>query len=149
MAALQNNDQYVGELLVKDGIISSEDLRRGLEEQKSNKDFLCATLVRLGFASEEKIFSILSLQIGVPYLNLKDFKIEPAALKAFPGSFALACKCIPVKIVDDCLFVALTDPLNSKAVEEIRSYAGVDKLKIFLSGENDVRDTIKKYYGLQ
>ena len=87
MTALQNNDQYVGELLVRDGIISSEDLRRGLEEQKINKDFLCSTLVKLGFASEEKIFSILSLQIGVPYLNLKDFKIEPAALKAFTGNF--------------------------------------------------------------
>lgn len=149
MTALQNNDKYVGELLVRDGIISNEDLRRGLEEQKNNKDFLCSTLVRLGFASEEKIFSILSLQIGVPFLNLKDFKIEPSALKAFPGNFALACKCVPLKKVGDCLFVALTDPLNSKAVEEIRVYAGAEKLKIFLSGENDIRDAIKKYYGLQ
>ncbi len=54
-----------------------------------------------------------------------------------------------LKKVGDCLFVALTDSLNAKAVEEIRSYAGVGKLKIFLSGENDIRDTIKKYYGLQ
>ena len=149
MTPLQNNDQYIGELLVRDGIISNEDLLKGLEEQKNNKDFLCSTIVKLGFASEEKIFSILSLQIGVPYLNLKDFKIEPAVLKVLPGNFALACKCIPLKKVGDCLFVTLTDPLNSKAVEEIRSYAGVDKLKIFLSGENDIREAIKKHYGLQ
>ncbi len=148
MTALQNNDQYIGQLLVRDGIISNEELEKGLEEQKKRNGFLCSTLVQLGLASEEKIFSILSLQIGVPYLSLKDFKIDPTALGRFPGNFALACNCLVIKKVADTYYVAMSDPMNSRAVNEIKAYLGVEKVKIFLAGDSDIRETIKKFYGV-
>ncbi len=148
MIALQNNDKYIGQLLVKDGIITSQDLERGLTEQKKGRDFLCSTLVRLGLASEEKIFSILSLQIGIPFLSLKDIKVEPTAVSRVPGNFALACNFMPVKVVDDCLYIAMSDPLNTQAIEEIRAYIGTDKLRIFLAGEAGIRGLIKDNYGL-
>jgi len=147
MTAIQNNDQYIGQLLVRDGLITPADLERGLNEQKRAREFLCTTLVRLGLASEEKIFSILSLQIGIPFLSLKGVKIDPVILNRVPGSFALACKCVPLKIVDSCYYVAMSDPLNSEAVNEIKSYLGASELRIFLSGDNEIRDTIKTYYG--
>lgn len=148
MIALQNNDQYIGQLLIKDGVITSRDLERGLSEQKKNRDFLCSILVRLGLASEDKIYSILSLQIGIPFLSLKDTKIEPTALNRVPGNFALACKFIPVKIVDDCLYIAMSDPLNAQALEEIRAYVGTEKIRVFLAGEGAIRGLIKDHYGL-
>ena len=61
MAAIQNNDQYIGQLLIRDGVITARELDRGLEEQRKNRDFLCSNLVRLGFATEEKIFSFQPL----------------------------------------------------------------------------------------
>jgi hypothetical protein len=148
MTALQNNDCYIGQLLVTDGIITVEDLDRGLVEQKNSRDYLCSTLVRLGLASEEKIFSILSLQIGVPFLSLRDSKVDPIALGRVPGNFALACKFVPLKIVDDMFYIAMADPMNSRALEEIKSYLGVEKIKVFLSGDNEIRETIKTYYGI-
>ena len=145
---IQNNDQYIGQILLEDGVITTEDLKRGLIEQKKNRDFLCTTLVKLGFASEEKIFSLLSLQLGVPYLNLKDVQVDTAVVNRIPGSLALACKCLPLKVIEDVFFIAMTDPLNTQTVDEIKGYVGVEKFKIFLAGDNDLRDSIKKYYGL-
>jgi len=146
--AIQENDSYIGRLLVKDGIISENDLSLGLEEQKRERDFLCSTLVRMGYASEEKIFSILSLQIGVPFLLLRDCPVDPCILNVVPGNFASACRFMPLKSEDEQLYLATSDPLNNQALEEIRSYLGFRNLKVFLAGENDVRQTIKKYYGV-
>jgi len=146
--SIQENDTYIGQLLLKDGLIDREDLRRGLEEQKKKREFLCATLVRMGFASEEKVFSILSLQIGVPFLLLRDCPIDPAVLNAVPGNFAAACNFMPLKSEGDQLFLATADPMNGRALEEIRTYLGFNRLKVFLAGDNDVRQTIRKYYGV-
>ncbi|HAJ57229.1 MAG TPA: hypothetical protein DCL35_05610 [Candidatus Omnitrophica bacterium] len=148
MIALQNNDAYIGELLLRDGAIAREDLDKGLEEQKKTRDFLCSTLVRLGFASEEKIFSILSLQIGVPFLNLQDVEIDRNVLGRIPGNFALACKFFPIKESDGALYIAMADPLNSGAVDEIKSYLGADNLKVFLASDSEIRRAIKAHYGI-
>jgi len=148
VSAIQNNDRYIGMLLVKDGVITQGDLQRGLDEQKKGRDFLCATLVRLGLASEEKIFSILSLQIGVPYLSLIELSIDPFIVNRLPGRLAASCRCLPVKEADGTMYVAMTDPLNSQVIDEIRSYLGVERIKVFLTGDNDLQSAIQKYYHL-
>jgi len=148
VSAIQNNDRYIGMLLVKDGVITQGDLQRGLDEQKKGRDFLCAPLVRLGLASEEKIFSILSLQIGVPYLSLKDLSIDPFIVNRLPGRLAASCRCLPVKEADGTMYVAMADPLNSQVIDEIRSYLGVERIKVFLTGDNDLQSAIQKYYHL-
>ncbi len=147
MAALQNNDTYVGQLLVKDGIITRQELEEGLLEQKKSKDFLCSTIVRLGFASEEKIYSILSLQIGVPFLSLENVKIDADILNRVPASFVRASLCLPLKIVGRVFYLAMADPLDAKTVEEAKSYVRADEMRIFLSGENAIRQAVKTYYG--
>jgi type IV pilus assembly protein PilB len=150
MAPLQNNDRYIGQLLIKDGVITATDLEKGLQEQKRNApSHLCTNLVRLGFASEEKIFSILSLQIGVPFVNLKEVKIDPVILNLMPARLAMTFRCLPLRRVGDVIYIAMSDPLNTKAIKEIKSYLGVSKLKIFLAGDMDVQETIKSHYGLK
>ncbi len=148
MSALQNNDRYIGQLLLKDGIITQQDLSRGLEEQKKSRNHLCEVLVRLGVASEEKVFSILSLQIGVPYVSLKDFQVDATALRRMPGKLAKAFKCLPLRISGDVAYLAMSDPLDNQASEEIRSYLSVSKLKIFLAGDQDIELALHKYYDL-
>jgi hypothetical protein len=146
MGAIQNNDRYIGQLLVKDGIINDEELEQGLEEQKRSRDYLCSTLVRLGLATEEKVFSILSLQIGVPYLGLKDTQVDPLALRRMPGKLAKAFNCLLLRISEDVAYLAMTDPMNAKAIDEIRSYLGVTRVKTFLSGDQDIALALHKYY---
>lgn len=145
---LQHNNRYVGELLVKEGVITSEELETGLLEQRKNREFLCATFVRLGFASEEKIFSLLSLQIGIPFMKLNDMAPDPLVLARFPGRLALALKCMPIAMMQDALYVAMSDPLNGTAVSEIKSYLGAAKIKVFLCGDCDLREAIRTRYGI-
>jgi MSHA biogenesis protein MshE len=144
--ALQNNDSYIGQLLVTEGVIKQDDLARGLEEQKARHEFLCATLVRLGLAREEKVFSILSLQIGVPFLNLKEAPVDTSATQRMPGKLARACRCFLLRICDDVAFLATSDPLNTRAIEEVRTYLGVSRVKTFLAGDQDLAGALQKYY---
>jgi hypothetical protein len=146
MAAIQNNDVYIGQLLVNEGIINQEDLIRGLEEQKKRRDYLCSTLVNMGFATEEKVFSILSLQIGVPFLNLKEAQVDMSSLSRMPGKLALAFKCVLLRVTDDVAYLAMSDPLNAQTTDEIRTYLGVPKIKIFLAGDQDIANALHKYY---
>ncbi|HQP92138.1 MAG TPA: hypothetical protein PLU24_05635, partial [Candidatus Omnitrophota bacterium] len=74
-------------------------------------------------------------------------KIDPVVLNSMPGSFAKACKCVPIKCVDNCYYIAMSDPLNSECVKEIKSYLGAADLKVFLSGDREISDTIRSYYG--
>lgn len=145
MAAIQNNDAYIGQLLVNEGVINQDDLIRGLEEQIKRHDYLCSTLVRMGFASEERIFSILSLQIGVPFLNLKEAQLDLSALRRMPGKLARAFKCLVLRVVDDVAYLAMSDPLNAQSVQEIRAYLGVSKVKIFLAGDQDISSVLEKH----
>ena len=145
--ALQQNDKYIGGLLISDGIITPDDLHRGLAEQKKSREYLCATLVRLGLASEEKVFSILSLQIGVPYICLKDFKADPSVTNRMPGNLARALRCFLLRIMDDTAYVAMSDPLRARSVQEIQDYLGVAKLKLFLAGDADLNVALQKAYG--
>lgn len=144
--ALQQNDAYIGELLVRDGIITHQDLDRGLVEQKKNREYLCATLVRLGLATEEKVFSILSLQLGVPYINLKDFKSDPLVIRRMPENLSRAFRCLLLRVMDDTAYVAMTDPLNPQSVREIQDYLGVHKLRLFLAGDADLNNALQKAY---
>jgi type IV pilus assembly protein PilB len=148
MIPIQDNDEYIGQLLVRERVITEEELEKGLEEQHKNHSFLCESLVRLGFASEEKIFSILSLQIGIPFVNLQEVSVDPLALNRVPGKLAQGFKCIPLRVVDDVFYVAMADPLNTRAVQEIKDYLNVDKVKIFLAGENDIHAFLSRYYGI-
>ncbi|MFA5038832.1 MAG: hypothetical protein WC732_04040 [Candidatus Omnitrophota bacterium] len=148
MSAIQKNDSYIGELLIRDGIISHDDLKKGLQEQKQTNDFLCSTLVKMGMASEERIYSILSLQIGIPYLSLKGLSIDPLAVNRLPGRLSETCGCLVFKVIDDTYYVAMTDPLDGRAIEEIKGYLGTQSLKVFLAGDEDFRQTLRKYYSL-
>ncbi|MDD5018808.1 MAG: hypothetical protein PHH75_01495 [Candidatus Omnitrophica bacterium] len=148
MSPIQANDLYIGELLLRDGVITTEDLHKGLEEQKRDRSPLCSTLVKMGMASEEKIFSILSLQIGIPYLSLKDLCVDPLIVSRLPGRLALSCRCLPFRCVGTAIYVAMADPLNTQVVDEVRNYLGAERIKLFLIGDNDLKDALQKYYNL-
>lgn len=148
MSTLQKDDTYIGQLLIREGVINQDDLNRGLSEQKENKGFLCSTLVKLGMASEERIYSILSLQIGVPYLSLQNCPIDPLAVNRLPGKLSEACGCLVFKAVEDTYYVAMADPLNTQAIEEVKGYLGTHRLKVFLTGENELQSILRKFFTL-
>jgi type II secretion system protein E len=141
------DDILIGQVLIDKGVISSEQLDAGLREQKKTGDFICTTLVKLGFAPEEKIFSVLSLHLGIPYLKLKDREIEPLIIAKVPAKFASHYKIIPVEFKDNMLVIAMTDPLDIRTLDDMRLLLGLD-VKGVLASEIEITDAIRKYYGV-
>ncbi|MFA4843033.1 MAG: ATPase, T2SS/T4P/T4SS family, partial [Candidatus Omnitrophota bacterium] len=134
-------------MLIEEGVISPEQLEAGLREQKNTGSFICATLVKLGFAPEEKIFSVLSRHLGIPYIRLKGSVIEPEVIAKVPAKFASHYKIIPVESKGDYLLVAMVDPLDVRTLDDLRLLLGLE-VKGALASEMEILEAIRKYYGV-
>lgn len=137
----------IGEMLIDEGVITSEQLEIGLKEQRKLGELLCTTLIKLGFASEEKIFTILSRKLNIPYVKLKNKIIEPAVVQKVPAKFSSHYKIIPVGIENNVLIIAMADPLDVRTLDDIRLILG-EEVEAVLSTETEIVDAIRKYYGV-
>ena len=137
----------IGQLLIDQGVITSQALEIGLREQKKTGDFICTALVKLGLAPEEKIFSVLSRQLNIPYVKLKDKDIDPLVIQKVPAKFASHYKIIPLEFKDNNLIIAMTDPLDIRTLDDIKLLLGVE-VKGVLASEVEILEAIRKYYGV-
>jgi len=144
---LISDNVLIGRILVEEGIITPEQLEGGLHEQKKTGAFICTTLVRLGFASEDKIFSALSRHINIPYVRLKDHELDPLVINRVPAKFASHFKIIPLEFKDDCLLVAMVDPLDIRTLDDLKLILGAE-VKGVLASETEINDAIRRYYGV-
>lgn len=137
----------VGEILVDEKIITSEQLEAGLKEQQKTGEFICTTLVKLGFSSEEKIFNILSRQLNIPYIKLKNRDIEPLIIEKVPAKFASHYKIIPIEFKDGNLIIAMTNPLDVRTLDDIKLLLSLE-VRGVLASEVEIQEAIRKYYGV-
>jgi len=141
------DDILIGQMLIDEGVITSEQLGVGLREQKKSNDFICTTLVKLGFASEEKIFHVLSRQLNIPYIKLKDRDIEPLIIQRVPAKFASHYKIMPIEFKDNILTIAMVDPLDIRVLDDLRLLLGLE-VRGVLASELEIQEAIRKYYGV-
>jgi len=144
---LERDNILIGEMLIEEGVITSEQLEIGLREQKKTKDFICTALINLGFASEDKILSVLSRKLKIPYVRIKDVKIPLDLINRIPAKFALHYKLMPVELDGNLLTCAVTDPYNIQVLDDIKLLLGYD-IRAVLAGEKDILEGIHKYYGV-
>lgn len=137
----------IGQILIDEGVISPEQLERGLVERQKTGDFICTILVKLGFAPEEKIFGVLARQLNIPYVKLKDKDIEPLIIQKVPAKFASHYKIIPLEFKDNNLVIATSDPLDVRLLDDLRLLLGVE-VKGVLASELEIQEAIRKYYGV-
>jgi len=138
---------YLGQMLVERKIISEEQLKVALHEQKKTKGFLGTILVELGFAAEDQILPIVSEKLKIDYIKIKDLKLTSDILKKVPAKFALHYRLMPVKLEDDILTIALSDPLNIHTLDDVSLLVGL-KVAAALASEKDILEAIRKYYGV-
>jgi type IV pilus assembly protein PilB len=136
----------LGTLLVKQNYITTEQLQKALEEQKSAGGRLGPTLVRLGYAKEDTLLSFLSEQYRVPSVNLSKLEIDPNVIKLIPSSIAKKHFIIPINRVGTKLTVAMIDPSNLTVIDEVEFITGFN-VEAVIASENKIIDTIKIYYG--
>ncbi len=111
---------HLGELLINAGIITQEDLERGLELQKGTKDRLGAVLLKNGIITEAEMIEALQMQLGIEFIDLTKASIPTEMAQALPKNIARQYNVVPVRIVKDELYLAMADPLNFYAAEEAR-----------------------------
>lgn len=137
----------IGEMLIDGEVITPEQLDAALKEQKKTGKFICQTIVGLGFASEEKIFAVLSKQLGIPYVRIKDRSIDKAIIEKVPAKFASHYKLMPLELKGNKLTIVVTDPLDVHTLDDIKLLLSLE-IHPVLGGEKDILEAIKKYYGI-
>jgi type IV pilus assembly protein PilB len=136
----------VGELLLKEKRITPEQLQEALNHQRQNGGKLGLTFVKLGYVKDDEITALLSKQYGVPSIALGKFEIDPAVVKLVPAETAQKYQIIPLSRSGATLTIAMTDPTNVFAMDDIKFMTGYN-VEPVVASETAVNDAIVKYYG--
>jgi type IV pilus assembly protein PilB len=135
----------LGELLVRENLISVQQLRKAQEEQQKSGARIGSALIRTGAIEESKLTDFLSKQYGVPAINLRDFDIDPDIIKLVPKDVAEKHLVIPVNRAGPALIVAMCDPSNIYAVDDLKFLTGYN-VESVVASEVSIREAIEKYY---
>src|SRR5262249_14440139 len=140
--------QRLGDLLVKEKIITPEQLERALKAEKEagHNARLGSTLVQLGFVSDEDVTNFLSRQYGVPAINLQYFEIDPTVVKLIPEETAKRYQILPLSRVGASLTIAMVDPTNVFAMDDIKFMTGFN-IEPVVASESAIMEAIQKAYG--
>ncbi len=139
--------QRLGDLLVKEKVITPEQLQEATKLQKESHTRLASALVKLGFLSDEDVTNFLSRQYGVPAINLSYFEIDPAVVKLIPFETAKRYQILPLSRVGASLTIAMVDPTNVFAMDDIKFMTGFN-IEPVVASESSILDGIEKAYGV-
>lgn len=137
--------QRLGDLLVKEKVISQQQLEQALKAQRDNGARLGSALVKLGFLTEEDVTNFLSRQYGVPAINLSYFEIDQAVVKLVPYETAKRYQILPLSRVGASLTIAMVDPTNVFAMDDIKFMTGFN-IEPVVASETAIVDGIEKAY---
>ena len=138
-------NKLLGEVLIERGVINQQQFDKALAVQKEKGGLIGEVLVELGFAKEEDITQALTAQYGFPYLPLANYEINPEIVNIIPSRVARQYLLIPVDKVGNNLTLAMSNPLNVHAVEDVELLSGCS-IQVFVSTLSDVKGAIEKYY---
>lgn len=136
----------LGDLLISVGLITEEQLNEALALQKNSKDRLGSVLIKNGFITEGQLIEALRMQLGIDFIDLTSTNIDPSMVEQLPKSIAKKHGVVPVKLDKDRLYLAMKDPLNFMAIEEVRS-ATRKRIVPMIASENAVEHAISTLYG--
>src|SRR6187399_1116834 len=129
----------IGELLLKEKRITPAQLQEALNCQKANGTKVGFNLVKLGFVKDEEITALLSKQYGVPSINLTQFEIDPGVIKLIPAETATKYQIIPLSRAGATLTIAMTDPTNVFAMDDIKFMTGYNVEPVVASAGGEDR----------
>ncbi|MFN7142861.1 MAG: type IV-A pilus assembly ATPase PilB [Myxococcota bacterium] len=135
----------LGELLVREKLISPLQLQKAMESQRSVGGRLGHQLTKLGYIDENELTAFLSKQYGVPSINLADFDIDPDVLKLIPKELVVRHQIIPVNRAGNTLIVAMADPSNIYAIDDVKFVTNYN-IDVVVASEQAIADAIEKYY---
>lgn len=135
----------LGELLVKENIITPLQLKKAVESQRATGGRLGHELSKLGYIEESDLTSFLSKQYGVPSVNLSDFEVSPEVLKILPKEVVTRHQVVPINKSGNILMIAMADPSNIYAIDDIKFITNL-QVEVVVASEQAIAEAIEKYY---
>jgi type IV pilus assembly protein PilB len=139
------NSPRIGDLLLKEGLVTQDQLNKALQEQRNNGTRVGYNLVKLGFVKETDLTRMLARQHRMPAVDLSKFQVDPRIAKLIPGDLALKHTVLPLKRDGRTLTVALSDPGHLGVLEDIKFITRLDIFPV-IAGEFTLRNAIEKFY---
>jgi type II secretory ATPase GspE/PulE/Tfp pilus assembly ATPase PilB-like protein len=136
----------VGEVLYNSKIITENDIRLALEEQRLSGCRFGEALVKLGIVDQEDLDWALSNQLDIPYIRLSKENIDQSAIKLVSGNLARRYNLIPVILAGDELHIAIADPLDRKAIEEVEKFTGF-RVTVSMPVIRELKEMLDHFYG--
>ncbi|MCR2806510.1 GspE/PulE family protein [Paenibacillus soyae] len=138
----------IGDLLLESGVISEDQLRTALEKQRETKMRLGDMLISLGYITQQQFIEALEFQLGIPHVQLYRYKIEPKIVQLISQKLADQHCVMPIRLESNKLILAMADPLDYFAIDEIRIATGL-RVEPVIASKSELLATISRYYGLQ
>ncbi|MBA3673161.1 MAG: Flp pilus assembly complex ATPase component TadA, partial [Gemmatimonadaceae bacterium] len=145
MAATAASSERLGDLLVREGLITREQLDKALQEQKQNGTRVGYNLVKLGFIAETELTKMLARQFKMPAVDLSRFEVDPKIAKLIPADLAIRHLVLPLKRDGRTLTVAMADPTNLGVLEDLKFITRYDIFPV-IGGEFTLKGTIERLY---
>lgn len=136
----------LGELLVREKLLNSDQLQSAVDFQKKNDVAMGTAIVSLGLISEEEMAQALSRQLGYPYINLDQFDVYPDVINLIPVEIAHKYLIMPIHRIRSFLTLSMVDPTDLDVIEDIRFRTGLS-IQPVIASETGISNAIKKYYG--
>jgi len=138
----------MGDILIKEDVINLDQLKSAIQEQKYSGRRLGETLLNLGYIDENQLVAYLSKQYAVPAINLEQFEVSEDALNLVPRESALKHKLVPIDRSGSTLVVAMADPSNIFAIDDLKFATG-QNIEVVVASERSIKTAIEKHYGSQ
>jgi len=143
--AAAGRDDRLGDILIREGLITRDQLTAALAEQKSSGHRLGYVLVKLGLVQELEVTKVLARQYRMPAVDLTRFEVDPKIVKLIPADFALKHVVLPLKREGRTLTVAMADPTNTGVLDDLKFITRYDLFPV-IAGEYTLRSLIEKHY---
>lgn len=149
MAAINPTPKLrLGELLVQAGVIKEEQLKKALEAQRRTGMRLGEVLVQEGIVTQAQLGAVLESQLGIRQIDLRTAAIDSEAVRRIPENLARRHMVVPVQVADGHLMVAMKDPQDRVAIQDVRLISGLPVTPL-LAGEREILRAIEQFFGQQ
>ena len=137
----------IGEMLLKEGLVSAADIDQAVAAQKESGKFLGRVLIEMGKISEANLLRCLSTQMHIRFVELKNLKVSPEIIQKMPIKYAHHYKVFPIQFDKKTLTLAVSDPLHMGPIEDMKMRLGID-IEPVLATSADIEEAIRVHYGV-
>ncbi|MDJ0789636.1 MAG: type II secretion system protein GspE, partial [Myxococcota bacterium] len=138
-------NERIGELLVKENLLTTEQLRKARDEARTGGGRLGAQITKLGYLQENELSEFVAKQYGVPDIDLEEFDVDPSVIQLIPEEVALKHTVLPVNRAGSTLIIATADPSNIFAIDDIKFLTGYN-VEVVVASDEQIKRAIDRHY---